>query len=69
MDLTFTPEQRAFRDEVSTWLRENVPSGPPPHGDFGAMVAYDMAWQRRQYEGGWAGISWPRQYGGRGWSS
>jgi alkylation response protein AidB-like acyl-CoA dehydrogenase len=69
MDLTFTPEQRAFRDEVSTWLRENVPGEPPPHGDFAAMVTYDMAWQRRQHEGGWAGISWPRQYGGRGLST
>jgi alkylation response protein AidB-like acyl-CoA dehydrogenase len=29
-------------------------------------MAYDRAWQRRQYDGGWAGISWPKQYGGRG---
>ena len=60
MDLTFTPEQRAFRDEVSTWLRENVPGEPPPHGDFAAMVTYDMAWQRRQYARSMPPASGPR---------
>jgi alkylation response protein AidB-like acyl-CoA dehydrogenase len=31
-----------------------------------AMREFDLAWQRTQYEGGWAGIAWPREYGGRG---
>jgi alkylation response protein AidB-like acyl-CoA dehydrogenase len=31
-----------------------------------AMRAFDLAWQRTQFEGGWAGIAWPREYGGRG---
>jgi alkylation response protein AidB-like acyl-CoA dehydrogenase len=69
MELTFTSQQAAFREEVSTWLRENLPAEPPPHGDFAEMVAYDMAWQRRQYDGGWAGISWPKEHGGRGLSA
>jgi alkylation response protein AidB-like acyl-CoA dehydrogenase len=30
------------------------------------MREYDLAWQRTQWEGGWAGISWPKEYGGRG---
>jgi alkylation response protein AidB-like acyl-CoA dehydrogenase len=30
------------------------------------MREYDLAWQRVQSEGGWAGISWPKEYGGRG---
>jgi alkylation response protein AidB-like acyl-CoA dehydrogenase len=33
-----------------------------------AMRAFDLAWQREQYHGGWAGVSWPREAGGRGLS-
>ncbi len=32
------------------------------------MRDYDLVWQRRQYDAGWAGIGWPEQYGGRGLS-
>ena len=67
VDLIFTPEQDAFREEVRTWLRENKPSEPRPH-DFAGIRQYDLGWQRTQYEGGWAGISWPVEYGGRGLS-
>ena len=54
-----------FREEVRTWLAENMPRTPRP--GFGApMREWDADWQRRQYEGGWAGIDWPQEYGGRG---
>ncbi|HVW41996.1 MAG TPA: acyl-CoA dehydrogenase family protein [Amycolatopsis sp.] len=65
MDYEFSPEDLAFRDEVRTWLRENVPRTPRPV-ERSAMREFDLAWQRRQYEGGWAGIAWPVEYGGRG---
>ena len=59
--------QRLFREEVRTWLEANVPREKrPPDGS--GMRDFDMEWQSRQYEGGWAGISWPVQYGGRGLS-
>lgn len=62
-----TPELRQFRAECRDWLRDNVPRGPvPDHG--AALREFDLAWQRRQYEGGWAGVSWPADYGGRGLS-
>ncbi len=32
-------------------------------------MPFDMAWQAEQYEGGWAGLSWPEEYGGRALSS
>ncbi len=64
MDLTLTPEEQAFRDEVRTWLEENHP-GEPPAGDE-AGFAFSREWQRKMHEGGWAGISWPKEYGGRG---
>ncbi|WP_181784524.1 acyl-CoA dehydrogenase family protein [Pseudonocardia pini] len=65
MDLDFSPEQLLFRDEVRTWLAENAPREPRPH-EAAPMREYDLAWQRTQWEGGWAGIAWPTEYGGRG---
>lgn len=69
MDLDFTQEELAFRDEVRTWLSGNVPAEPRPHGDGPDSREFDLAWQRAQYDGGWAGISWPAEYGGRGLST
>ena len=67
MDLTLRPGDEAFRDEVRTWLAANVPDEVrPPDGP--EMRAFDLAWQRRQHEAGWAGIAWPTEYGGRGLS-
>lgn len=67
VDLDFSPQQREFRDEVRTWLEANAPTEPRPH-DYAGIREYDLAWQRTQYDGGWAGISWPADYGGRGLS-
>ena len=66
MDLTFTSADDEFRDEVRTWLEENRPRDPRPVHDRPAMREYDLAWQRKQAADGWAGISWPTEYGGRG---
>jgi alkylation response protein AidB-like acyl-CoA dehydrogenase len=65
MDLRFSAEDNAFRDELRTWFRENAPrerrpKAPRPARDF------DLAWQRRMYEAGWGNVAWPKQYGGRG---
>ena len=65
MDLSFTDEDCAFRREVRTWLRDNIPTDERPH-DFEGARAWDMAWQRRQFDGGYGGIAWPREYGGQG---
>ena len=67
MDLDFSVAQRDFREEVRTWLAEHKPTSPRPSGAAGIRT-YDTGWQRTQYDGGWAGISWPREYGGRGLS-
>jgi alkylation response protein AidB-like acyl-CoA dehydrogenase len=67
LDLTFSPEDRLFREQVRDWLDDNVPREPRPR-DGAAMRAFDTAWQRRQHDAGWAGIAWPREYGGRGLS-
>lgn len=58
----------AFRAEARDWLEENKPREARPHDDAAAERAYDMAWQRRQFDAGWAGIGWPVAHGGRGLS-
>jgi alkylation response protein AidB-like acyl-CoA dehydrogenase len=65
VDLSFTDEDRAFRQEVRSWLRDNIPTDERPDDVAGAR-AWDMAWQRRQFDGGYGGIAWPREYGGQG---
>jgi alkylation response protein AidB-like acyl-CoA dehydrogenase len=65
MNLDLTAEEQAFREEARTWLRSNLPTEPrPPEGQ--PMRDFDLAWQRTLFDGGWAGISWPKEYGGRG---
>ncbi|PPJ17205.1 acyl-CoA dehydrogenase family protein, partial [Nocardia nova] len=54
-----------FREEVRTWLREHKPTEPRPR-DHAGIREFDLAWQRTQWDGGWAGIAWPREYGGGG---
>ncbi len=65
MNLDFSPEDEAFRAEARDWLHDNVPREERPPSDDG-MRAFDLAWQKLQYDGGWAGVSWPEEYGGRG---
>jgi alkylation response protein AidB-like acyl-CoA dehydrogenase len=67
MNLDFTSEEEQFRAEVRDWLRTNVPKERRPL-DGPEMAAFDKEWQRRQFDAGWAGISWPKDYGGAGLS-
>lgn len=67
MQFEFSPGEVQFRDKVRTWLAENKPREVRPD-DGVAMREFDLAWQRRKYAGGWAGIAWPREYGGQGLS-
>ena len=64
MDLTLSPAEAAFRDELRGWLEANHP-GREPAGDEAAFE-FRRAWQRKLNDAGWAGVSWPKEYGGRG---
>jgi alkylation response protein AidB-like acyl-CoA dehydrogenase len=66
MDLTFSEQETAFRDELRAWLADNRPDERPANGDEGADYAWRRAWQRRLYDAGWAAPAWPVEYGGRG---
>ncbi|MEI6446885.1 MAG: acyl-CoA dehydrogenase family protein [Actinomycetes bacterium] len=65
MDLTFSPEETEFRDELRAWLRQNHP-GEEPAGSEDEQFAWRRDWQRKLNDGGWAGVHWPSEYGGRG---
>ncbi len=69
MDLNLTPREREFRDELRAWLTLNVPRDWERHRLEDTMherFAFLRDWQRKVFEGGWAGVAWPREYGGRG---
>ena len=61
------PALTAFRADARAWLDENVPAEPRPK-EGPEVRTFDSAWQRTQFDGGWAGIDWPVEYGGRGLS-
>ena len=67
MDLRDSEADAAFRAELRDWLAATLPSLPPPPGrdNWPAKRKFDTDWQRRLFEGGYAGISWPKAYGGR----
>ena len=65
MDLTLSPSEEEFRDEVRSWLQENNP-GPEPQGGLDEVMSFRREWQLKLHAAGWAGISWPQEYGGRG---
>jgi alkylation response protein AidB-like acyl-CoA dehydrogenase len=66
MDLTFTPEEEAFRAEARAWLERHVPETPLPSMDTPDGFAQHREWERVLHDGGWSVVSWPVDYGGRG---
>ena len=66
MDLSYTPEQDAFRAEASSWLAEHVPREPLTSMDTAEGFEQHRAWERTLNEGRFAMVTWPEPYGGRG---
>lgn len=67
MNLAYTPQQRAFREEVRAWMEANVPRGPLPSFDLtreGFEAHRD--WERKLSDGRWGMVTWPEALGGRG---
>ena len=67
MDLRYSESDEAFRAELREWLSRTLPELPehPVRDDWPARVRYDTDWQRRLFDAGYAGMSWPKAYGGR----
>src|SRR5215210_8046705 len=70
MDLRFTPEENAFRDEVRTFFKENLPDNIRRKAAEGIRYVKDdiVTWQRILNQKGWAVPHWPKEWGGTGWS-
>jgi alkylation response protein AidB-like acyl-CoA dehydrogenase len=69
MDLGFTPEEEAFREELRSWLDSNLPADWRHRGVGGFREDDDTdlqrQWQRRLNDGGWLKLAWPPEAGGR----
>ncbi len=72
MDLNYGPEDERFRVRVKSFLESNLPKGWGST-DFGSLgrdeVAFLRDWQRKLYQNGFLGMSWPKEYGGQGASA
>jgi alkylation response protein AidB-like acyl-CoA dehydrogenase len=70
MDFNYSPEQEAYRMQVRAWLEANQPA--PLTLTERERISEDLLWERNKkwhkklYEGGWVGLNWPKEYGGRG---
>jgi len=75
VDFDDTPEEAAFRAEARAWLEahaERRAADARPNlaaANAAGHVEACRAWQRTLYDGGWAGITWPKAFGGRGGTS
>lgn len=60
MDLTYTPEEEAFRARLREWLAKALPELParPDPLDWPGRRAYDLGWQRRLYDAGYGSLHW-----------
>jgi alkylation response protein AidB-like acyl-CoA dehydrogenase len=67
VDFRDTPQEAEFRADLRKWLQENVPADgafdpSKPRGDEGVS----REWSRKLYEAGYAGLTWPKEFGGAG---
>ena len=71
MDISFSTEHEAFREEVRQFLNERLTDELRQASEFCPGIfldyEYNMAWHRILYEKGWIAPSWPKEYGGTGW--
>ncbi|MFA6312060.1 MAG: acyl-CoA dehydrogenase family protein [Sterolibacterium sp.] len=70
MNLNFSPAENAFRDEVRAFVGEKLPAHIRTKVMNGLRLSRDdhVEWQRTLHAQGWGGPSWPKEFGGPGWS-
>ncbi|HVO87776.1 MAG TPA: acyl-CoA dehydrogenase family protein [Casimicrobiaceae bacterium] len=71
MDIHYSSEERAFRDEVRVWLRENLPGDlRDKTTQYLSFTKDDLQrWHRILAQRGWIAPAWPREHGGTGWNA
>jgi len=69
MDFELSAEDAAFRDEIKTWLeehRDRIDETSRETAEYGGKaLELHRAWEKELYNGGWAGVAWPKEHGGR----
>lgn len=75
MDFAYSPQEEAFREEIRGWLDKNMKELPRwwldrslkrPEADSDEYFQFSIWWHKKLYDAGFVGISWPKEYGGRG---
>ena len=70
MDLVLTPEERAFQEEVRTFIQERLPDDVRERTWTGARMDKEgqVRWEKILNERGWIAPNWPVEHGGTGWT-
>ncbi len=70
MDFSYSAKEDSFRQEARLWIRANLPQGwgKTVHESANERERYmfRLEWEKKLFAGGWAGLAWPREYGGAG---
>ncbi len=69
MNLEFSAEEIAFRDEVRAFIKENYPENVDARGADDLTKEQFLAWHKILAKKGWAAPAWPTEYGGTGWTA
>ena len=71
MDLAFTPEEQAFREEVRTWVHAHLPEkiSHKVHNALRLSREDMQSWAKTLGTKGWLGYGWPEAFGGPGWNA
>jgi alkylation response protein AidB-like acyl-CoA dehydrogenase len=71
MDLAFTPEEQAFREEICTWVHANLPADISHKVHNALRLSRDdlQRWAKILGKKGWLGHGWPKEFGGPGWNA
>jgi alkylation response protein AidB-like acyl-CoA dehydrogenase len=66
VDFELDESEKSFRDEVRAWLKANAPKDDSDEANQEKVIQNRRAWQKKLHEAGYVGITWPKEYGGRG---
>ncbi|WP_295978605.1 acyl-CoA dehydrogenase family protein [uncultured Variovorax sp.] len=71
MDLSFTPEEQKFREEVRAWVKDNLPKEISHKVHNALELTRDdlQGWAKILGKKGWLGYGWPKEFGGPGWTA
>lgn len=71
MDLSFTPEEQAFREEIRAWVKANLPEDIAHKVHHALRLTREdmQRWAKILGKKGWLGHGWPKEFGGPDWNA